>query len=108
MTGKSERGLHELYTDDPERADALVFGRSTDASRRGFLRGAGLAGLGAAVGGSIPFAADMPAGLVPAAMAQPVQQAQAGPPADKGPKILKMDGKGDLVVLGDKPLVAET
>src|SRR5262245_51213321 len=98
---KRERGLHELYADDPERADAQVFGRRTDASRRGFLKSAGLAGMGVAVGGSIPFAGNMPAGLVPAAMAQ--QQ-----PADKGPKLLKMDGKAELVVLGDKPLVAET
>jgi sulfite oxidase len=108
MAGKRERGLHELYADDPERADALVFGRRSDASRRGFLKGTGLASVGVAVGAGIPFAADMPAGLVPAAMAQPVQLAQAGPAGDKGPKILKMDGKADLVVLGDKPLVAET
>ncbi len=110
MASKRERGLHELYADDQERADALVFGRRTGDSRRGFLKNAGLAGMGAAVGGSIPFAAMMPAGLVPAAMAQPAQQPQAGPAAaaDKGPKVLKMDGKAELAVLGDKPLVAET
>ena len=27
MASKRERGLGELYRDDPERADALVFGR---------------------------------------------------------------------------------
>jgi sulfite oxidase len=86
-----ERGLFELYRDDPERADALVFGR------RGFLTGAGLAAMGAAVGGMIPFARRMPAGLVPAALAQ-----------DKAPKLLSMDGKAQLVILGDRPLVAET
>ncbi|QQS13356.1 MAG: sulfite oxidase [Rhodospirillales bacterium] len=100
MTGKVERGMHELYGDDPERADALVFGRRTGRSRRGFLKGAGLATMGAAVGASLPFAGGMPGGLVPAALAQA--------PAEKGPKILKMDGKANLVVLGDKPLVAET
>jgi sulfite oxidase len=67
---KKERGIHELYGDDPERADALVFGRVTETSRRGFLGGAGLAAVSAAVGGVIPFAANMPAGLIPAALAQ--------------------------------------
>lgn len=100
---RRERGLFELYSADPERADALVFGRRTDGSRRGFLKGAGLSAMGVAVGAAIPFAADMPAGLVPAALAQ--QPAGAAP---AGPKLLKMDGKAELLVLGDKPLVAET
>jgi len=101
----TERGLHELYHDDPERADALVFGRRWTPGRRGFLKGAGLGAVAAAVGGQIPFAGLMPGGLVPAAMAQ---QSGAAGAAPAGPKILKMDGKGDLVVLGDRPLVAET
>lgn len=42
-----ERGLCELYAEDPDRADALVFGRRTCADRRGFLKGAGL-GIGRA------------------------------------------------------------
>jgi len=99
--GWRERGFFELYADDPERADALVFGRRTDGSRRGFLKGAGLAAMGAMLGGAIPFSRNMPAGLVPAAMAQ----GAAGAP---GAKILSMDGKAALVVLGDKPFVAET
>jgi sulfite oxidase len=53
---RKERGLFELYDNDPERADALVFGRRTGPSRRGFLRGAGLAAIAAAVGGSVIFA----------------------------------------------------
>ena len=37
---KTERGLHELYAEDAERADAVVFGRRTDpADRRGYLYG---------------------------------------------------------------------
>lgn len=48
--GKSERSLVELYADDPERADAIAFGR------RGALKGASLAAIGAAVGATIPFA----------------------------------------------------
>lgn len=90
-----ERGLFELYRDDPERADALVF------SRRGLLKGSALAAMGAAVGGAIPFSGNMPGGYIPAALAQ-------GAPAGAAPKVLKMDGKADLVILGDKPLVAET
>jgi DMSO/TMAO reductase YedYZ molybdopterin-dependent catalytic subunit len=90
-----ERGLFELYRDDPERADALVF------NRRGILKGGALAAMGAAVGGAIPFSGNMPSGFIPAALAQ-------GAAAGAAPKILKMDGKANLVILGDKPLVAET
>ncbi|MBN9447856.1 MAG: molybdopterin-dependent oxidoreductase, partial [Bosea sp.] len=108
---KAERSLAELYRDDPERADAQAFGRRTDASRRGFLGGAGLAAMGAAVGGAIPFSANMPAGLIPAAMAQGTAAPAGAPPsaAPKGPQILDFPGKAKgLVVLGDRPLVAET
>jgi sulfite oxidase len=107
MSGKIERSIEELYQDDPERADALVFGRKTGLDRRGFLGGAGLAAMGAVVGGAIPFAANMPGGLIPAALAQPA----AAPPAPpkKGPTYLNFPGKSDkLVVIGERPLVAET
>jgi sulfite oxidase len=36
------------------------------------------------------------------------QNAPAGAPAAKAPKLLEMDGKAKLAVLGDRPLVAET
>ncbi len=102
MTDKIERSLEELYRNDPQRADAEVFGRVTEPSRRGFLGGAGLAAMSAAVGGAIPFAANMPGGLIPAAMAQ-------GAAPAKGPLYLKYPGKNDkLVVIGERPLVAET
>ena len=105
MPGKTERSLEELYARDPERADADVFGRGTNVDRRGFLGGAGLAAMSAAVGGAIPFAANMPGGLIPAALAQPA----AAPPAPKGPQYLKYPGKSDkLALLGERPLVAET
>lgn len=111
---KKERLITELYEDDPERADALIFGRRTDISRRGFLNGAGLTGMSAAVGGTIVFGASMPAGLIPAALAQEAKKeaataTPAPPAAPKGPQLLQFPGKdGGLVVLGDKPLVAET
>lgn len=86
-----ERSLRELYAEDAARADALAFGR------RGALKGASLAALGAALGAGIPFARQMPAGYLPAALAQ-----GAAPPT------LRMDGKAALIVLGERPLVAET
>ncbi|MBI2714127.1 MAG: molybdopterin-dependent oxidoreductase [Rhizobiales bacterium] len=108
MSGRTERSIEELYRDDPERADALAFGRESGPNRRGFLGGAGLAAMSAAVGGAIPFAATMPGGLVPSAFAQSTPPA-AAPAAPKGPQYLKFPGKSDkLVVLGEKPLVAET
>src|SRR5688572_6868508 len=102
MSQKIERHVRELYQDDPERADVLVFGRATKVNRRSFLESSGLAAMSALVGGAIPFAAVMPEGLVPVALAQT-------PPAQpKAPQYLKFPGKNDrLVVLGDKPLVAE-
>ncbi|MFN3347815.1 sulfite oxidase [Pseudorhodoplanes sp.] len=108
MPGKIERSIEELYADDPERADAVVFGRKAGVDRRGFLGGAGLAAMGAAVGGSIPFAANMPGGLIPAARAQDKPPAPAAA-APKGPTYLDFPGKDKgLVVIGEKPLVAET
>jgi DMSO/TMAO reductase YedYZ molybdopterin-dependent catalytic subunit len=107
---RRERGLWELYGDDPERADALAFGRTPEESRRGFLKGAGLAAMGALVGGAIPYQRSMPSGLIPAALAQtaPGGTAPSQPAAPAQPKILKMDGKAELVIIGDRPLVAET
>ncbi|MSO66256.1 MAG: molybdopterin containing oxidoreductase [Pseudolabrys sp.] len=112
MTRRIERSIEELYRDDPERADVVAFGRETGPNRRGFLGGAGLAAMGAAVGGVIPFAANMPGGLVPAALAQGAPATPppaAAPPAKKGPVYLNYPGKNDkLVVIGERPLVAET
>ena len=109
---KIERTMSELYANDPERADAVVFGRRPGVNRRGFLGGAGLAAMGAAVGATIPFSEDMPAGLMPAVLAQsPASPPPAAPaaPAAKGPQYLNFPGKDTkLVVLGDRPLVAET
>jgi sulfite oxidase len=118
MPARMERTIEELYRDDPERADAVTFGRRVGASRRGFLEASGLVAMGAALGGGIPFAATMPGGMIPAAFAQ--GQPAGAPPAPpasgsgsgaapKGPQPLKFPGKDEgLVVLGDRPLVAET
>lgn len=63
--------------------------KSFKASRRTLLKGVGMA----TVATSLPS--------INTALAQ-------GAPAAKGPKLLEMEGKAKLAVLGDKPLVAET
>ena len=93
MTENRERSIQELYRDDPERADAIAFGR------RGALTGAALATMGGALGAAIPFGGNMPAGLLPAALAQPT---------GTGPQMITFEGKQPLLLLGDRPLVAET
>lgn len=93
---KVERGIHELFVSDPVRADELVWGRSTDpVSRRGFLKGSGLAAMSATIGTFIPFAGLMPQGLIPAALAQSSRDFQ-------------IPGKRGLLVMNDRPINAET
>jgi len=99
MARETERPAGDLYRDEPARTDA---GASIDRGRRGFLSGTGLAAIGAAIGGAMPFS-NTPGGLIPAA------SAQGAAPAAKGPQYLKFPGKNEgLVVLGERPLVAET
>ena len=64
-------------------------------SRRGFLGRSSLLALSAAIGAHIPFGRFLPAGLTPVALAQSPLLAQYGKDAN-------------LIVLGDKPFVAET
>ena len=92
----SKRGIHRLYTEDPTSADHQLWGRKVNpVSRRGFLRGSGLAAMSAAVGASIPFANYMPGGLIPAALAQRDEP-------------FELPGKSGLTVLNDRPINAET
>ncbi|MCH8302179.1 MAG: sulfite oxidase [Proteobacteria bacterium] len=92
----SRRGIHRLYAEDPTMADRQLWGRKVDpVSRRGFLRGSGLAAMSAAVGASIPFAKFMPGGLIPAALAQ-------------SDEPFALPGKSGLTVLNDRPVNAET
>ncbi len=92
MSQDTHIGLFELYEADPDRADKLVFGRVANPDRRGFLKGAGLTTMSAMVGAAIPFAANIPAGFVPIALAD----AHA------------IEGKDGLTLLNDRPLNAET
>ncbi len=92
----SKRGIHRLYAEDPTSADLQIWGRRVNpVSRRGFLRGSGLAAMSAAVGASIPFANYMPGGLIPAALAQ-------------SDEPFELPGKSGLIVLNDRPINAET
>lgn len=92
---KQTNGLHALYAKDPLKADEIVFGRkSNPMTRRGFL--SGLSTLTAIVGAEIVYSRFMPAGLIPAAIAQ-TQTPFAIPGKDPG-----------LIVLNDRPINAET
>ena len=80
-------------------------GNKFETSRRRFLGSSGLAAIGAVIGGVLPLSRD---GVgIPQAHAQAAPA--AAPAAAKGPQYLKFPGKNEgLVVLGEKPLVAET
>ena len=69
LSAEKEVDLFELYNEDPELADELVFGRVPHKDRRGFLKGAGLATMGALIGAAIPFHRNMPSGFIPEAIA---------------------------------------
>src|SRR5689334_12290572 len=81
-----------------EQTMAHEAGIRLDINRRGFLGTTALAGIGAMAGNGRG---------IPQAHAQ--AGGAAAPAAAKGPQYLKFPGKNDkLVVLGEKPLVAET
>ncbi len=90
-----ERGICELYQEDPDKADYEIFGRVANPDRRGFLKKAGLAAMGAAIGANIPMHQNMPAGLIPSAIADSLEN-------------FEIKGKDGLTVLNDRPVNAET
>ncbi len=89
---KKEVDLFDLYVEDPEKADRIVFGRIPNEDRRGFLKGAGLATMATLLGGFIPFHRNMPSGFIPAALAE---------------EPFSIEGKDGLTVLNDRPVNAE-
>ncbi|MDW2458345.1 molybdopterin-dependent oxidoreductase, partial [Vibrio sp. 1249-1] len=89
------QGIYKYYENNPKSADEKVFGRVSYPDRRGFLKGAGLATMAAALGGFIPFHRNMPAGIIPAAFAE-------------GLDDVMIEGKDGLTVLNDRPMNAET
>ncbi len=65
-------------------------------TRRRFISRTALSAMGAALGASIPFGRNLPAGLVPVALAEAA-------------KPFRLDGKHpELVILNDRPINAET
>lgn len=71
--------------------------QNASLDRRGFFKKSGILALITAVGSEIPFVRNLPGGLIPVAMAGPSMAE------------LNIPGKSlELVVLGDKPVVAET
>lgn len=93
---KKTIGIHELYQRDGEAADEKLWGRKVDpTTRRGFLHRSSLAAMAAFLGSSIPFANNMPGGLIPIAMADSTEP-------------FGIDGKEGLRILNDRPINAET
>ena len=92
MSEKKQVDLFDLYARDPDEADRILFGRESNSDRRGFLKGAGLATMAAALGGFIPFHRNMPSGFIPAALAE---------------ESFAIEGKDGLSVLNDRPVNAE-
>lgn len=105
-----ENSMAESYRHDLRLTKTTGPGGEIDASRRQFLGASGLLTVSAAVGGAIPLAASIPGGIISTAQAQaPAGGAGSGAAAPKGPQLLKYPGKDEkLVVLGERPLVAET
>jgi len=90
-------GIHKLYKQDPLKADEILWGRKNKSlTRRGFISKTALATMATILGGKIVFADKMPAGLIPAALANSNEPFQ-------------IPGKHpDLTILNDKPWNAET
>ncbi|OYX97269.1 MAG: molybdopterin containing oxidoreductase [Hyphomicrobium sp. 32-62-53] len=110
MAKQSKPFMDEDGTEGFERSDISERG-SAGTSRRGFLESIGLAAVGTAVGVSVPFAGDLPLAVSTSrAYAQDAKTEKPAPEAvAEGPQKLNMPGKdGGLVVLGERPLVAET
>lgn len=84
---RRERGIHEIFTADPERADRELWGR------RAFLANVGA--MSAVLGARIVYARHMPVGLIPAPLANALEP-------------FHIAGKDGLTVLNDRPLTAET
>lgn len=85
--------IFDFYEQDPKEADKAFLGRVSHKDRRGFLKGAGLATMGALLGTAMPFHRNFPSGLIPVALAD-----------ENG----VLSGKDGLTLLNDRPVNAET
>ncbi len=95
QTDKSDMrsDIFDFYEQDPKEADKAFLGRVSHKDRRGFLKGAGLATMGALLGTAMPFHRNFPSGLIPVALAD-----------ENG----VLSGKDGLTLLNDRPVNAET
>ncbi len=92
---KKEIGLHQLYKSSPQKAVEELLGESK-SNRRGFLSKSALAAMGTLLGGKIVFGDNFPSEMIPAGLDNPEAS-------------FNIEGKsGDLVILNDKPVNAET
>lgn len=92
----SERTIDSVGHDrDAASGTDAVLEHPASPARRSLLKTTGLSALGAMIGMAIPFERNLPAGIVPVALAQ-----------DSGEEL--MAGKSGLTLLSDKPLNAET
>lgn len=92
----TERGLFELYQLDPERADSLLWARTSySKSRRGFFKDSGKLALATALGAPVVFSDLLPSGLIPLALGSTTEQ-----------ELVKT--KDGLIILNDRPLSLET
>jgi DMSO/TMAO reductase YedYZ molybdopterin-dependent catalytic subunit len=97
MKNKKERGLHELYESDPEKADAEIWKKDNELfspSRRGFIKKGGLTTLAVVVGAHIPFFRNMPMGFIPEALAASTEN-------------FVIKGTDGLHVFNDRPINGE-
>lgn len=91
MPRPPERGIHELFRTDPERAASLLELRR---GRRHFARVLGSAAVGFFASELMPFAGRQPKGWMPAVLAQSEE--------------FVIEGKDGLIVLNDRPINVET
>ena len=89
---RESKGLYAYFRGNPGEAHRQFFRPAPGMSRRGFFTGAGAVTAGSLLGMTIPFYANMPLGLVPAAFATE--------------DVLV--GKDGLTLLNDRPINAET
>jgi len=95
---EKKKGIHQLYDDYGEQAAEVIWGNNTTKprlSRRGFLSQSALRAMAAVLGGKIIFGDRLPAGLIPAALAQSEEP-------------FRIEGKDGLIILNDRPINAET
>lgn len=95
MNNKKRIGLFELYSKDPIKADKELWDREINPkTRRGFLKKSGLLAMASVIGANIPFANNMPSGLIPVAVADD--------------SSFKIEGKHEgMIILNDYPVNTE-